>query len=91
MSKPIRVQVSALSGRIYAGRINTAGTEWAGEKHDVTSDVVGAIIEKIGAGHVLRVTRNDGTAFDIEVRSITSSAGEVKPSNDWDFKNGDTY
>lgn len=70
MANPIRVQHSLLSGLIYAGRPNKAGDAWSGEKYDVTSDVVGAIIEKVGAGHVLRVTRNDGRAFDIEVREV---------------------
>lgn len=78
MSKPIRVQISPLTRTIYAGRINAAGNAWSGEKHDVTSDVVGAIIEKVGAGNALRVTRHDGQVFEIEVRAIASSADEVK-------------
>jgi len=79
MSK-LRVACSPLTGTIYAGRPNKAGTAWAGEKHDVTSDVIGAVIEKIGAGHVITVNENGKPAYEIEVRAIkdqdTSKGGD---------------
>jgi hypothetical protein len=66
----IRVQCSTLTGTIYAGRPNKAGTAWAGEKHDVTSDVLGAIIQKVGPGNVITVNENGQPAFEIEVRAL---------------------
>ena len=40
------IAVSPLSGRIYQGRVNKAGTAFVGQKKDVTSDVLRAVIEK---------------------------------------------
>lgn len=52
-----RIACSPLTGRIHAGRVNKEGTAFVGEKRDVTSDVLRAVIEK-GAFH--------GGTFDIE-------------------------
>lgn len=41
-----RIAVSPLTGRIHQGRVNKHGTAFVGEKHDVTSDVLAAVIEK---------------------------------------------
>ena len=41
-----RIAVSPLTGRIHQGRVNKAGTAFIGEKRDVTSDVLRAVIEK---------------------------------------------
>lgn len=41
-----RIGVSPLTGRIFSGRVNKAGDAFVGEKQDVTSDVMRAIIEK---------------------------------------------
>ena len=41
-----RIACSPLTGRIHIGRTNAAGTVFVGEKRDVTSDVLRAIIEK---------------------------------------------
>jgi hypothetical protein len=69
MSK-IRVQPSPLTQTIYAGRINKDGTAWQGEKHDVTSDVIGSIIQYVGVGNVISVNENGQPAYEIEVRAI---------------------
>lgn len=69
MSK-LRVQCSPLTGNIYAGRLNTSGSAWAGQKHDVTSDVIGAIIEKVGAGNALTVSGNLGQKYEITVKVV---------------------
>lgn len=66
----LRVQCSPLTEIIYAGRINKEGSAWAGEKTDVTSDVLGAVIQKIGAGNVITVNVNGKPAYEIEVRAI---------------------
>ena len=41
-----RIACSPLSGRIHMGRVNKAGNAFVGEKTDVTSDVLRAVIEK---------------------------------------------
>lgn len=45
MPNRIRIACSGLSGRIYAGRINEAQTEFVGTKYDVTSDFLKALAE----------------------------------------------
>jgi len=70
----LRVQCSPLTGTIYAGRINKGGTAWAGNKTDVTSDVLGAVIQKVGAGNVITVNVNGKPSFEIEVRAITEES-----------------
>lgn len=41
-----RIACSPLTGTIYMGRVTKDGTAFTGAKTDVTSDVLGAIIEK---------------------------------------------
>lgn len=41
-----RIATAALTGRIYMGRTNKTGTAFAGQKTDVTSDVMKALIDK---------------------------------------------
>ena len=43
---PTRIAVSPLTGRVHQGRVNKAGNAFVGEKKDVTSDVLLAVIEK---------------------------------------------
>lgn len=52
-----RIAVSPLTGRIHMGRADKAGTSFVGEKRDVTSDVLRAVIEK---------AEYHGGSFDIE-------------------------
>lgn len=52
-----KISCSPLSGRIHQGRINSARTAFIGEKKDVTSDVLQAVIEK---------AEYHGGSFDIE-------------------------
>ena len=52
-----RIATSPLTGRIHAGRVNKAGNAFIGEKRDVTSDVLKAVIEK---------AQFHGGSFDIE-------------------------
>lgn len=40
------IATSPLTGRIHQGRINKKGTAFIGEKKDVTSQVLQAVIEK---------------------------------------------
>ena len=41
-----RIATSPLTGRIHRGRVNKQGDAFVGEKQDVTSDVLCAVIEK---------------------------------------------
>ena len=52
-----RIGVSPLTGRIFRGRVNKAGNAFVGQKEDITSDVLRAVVEK-AAFH--------GGSFDIE-------------------------
>ena len=52
-----RIAVSPLTGRIHQGRVNRAGNAFVGEKRDVTSDVLRAVVEKADF---------HGGAFEIE-------------------------
>lgn len=51
------IATSPLTGRIHSGRVNKTGTAFVGEKKDVTSDVLRAVIEK---------AQFHGGKFDIE-------------------------
>ena len=51
------IATSPLTGRIHAGRVNKAGTAFVGDKKDVTSDVLRAVIEK---------AQYHGGSFEIE-------------------------
>jgi hypothetical protein len=66
----IRVQPSPLTNTIYAGRINKTDSAWQGEKYDVTSDVIGSIIQYVGVGNIISVNENGKPAYEIEVRAI---------------------
>lgn len=52
-----RIAVSPLTGRIHIGRVNRSGTAFVGEKRDITSDFLRAVIEK---------AEFHGGQFDIE-------------------------
>ena len=41
-----RIATSPLTGRIYMGKVNRTGDSFLGQKTDVTSDVLRAVIEK---------------------------------------------
>lgn len=41
-----RIACSPLTGRIHRGRVNASGTAFVGQKQDITSDVLRAVIEK---------------------------------------------
>lgn len=73
MSK-LRVGCSSITQTIYAGRLDNKGELWVGQKHDVTSDVLGAVIAKVGAGNILTINENGKPKFEIEVREIKESS-----------------
>jgi len=44
--KDIRLSVSMLGDEVYVGKISKDGTRFTGEKKDITSDFIKAIIDK---------------------------------------------
>jgi hypothetical protein len=76
----LRVACSPLTGTIYAGRVRNNESVWQGEKYDVTSDVIGAIIHYVGTGNVISVNENGSPAFEIEVRAIKAEAASNENS-----------
>ena len=53
----VRIACSPLTGRIYSGKLNKTQTAYVGEKLDVTSDVLRAVVEK---------SEYHGGAFEIQ-------------------------
>jgi len=47
-TEDIRLGVSPMSETVYAGKISPDGSRFIGEKKDVTSDFIKAIIDKFG-------------------------------------------
>lgn len=70
MKRPIVIATAALSRRIYAGRLNKAKTAFTDGKQDVTSDVLKAIIDKVGPGNVEIIHVDGKPRFEIEVREV---------------------
>lgn len=71
----MRIAASPLTGRIHAGRVNRQGTAFVGEKKDVTSDVLRAVVEK---------AEYHGGPFEIEGggRKWTVTVTEAAPQGD---------
>ncbi len=68
-----RIACSPLTGRIFRGRVNSSGTAFVGEKQDITSDVLRAVIEK---------AEHHGGSFVIEAgdqKWTLTVAAEVAP------------
>lgn len=62
------IATSPLTGRIQMGRVNKAGTAFIGNKTDVTSDVLRAIIEKANFhGGTFDIQGSDGSKFIVTV------------------------
>jgi hypothetical protein len=79
MSKnDIRVALSPLSGRVYAGRVNKDGMTWReGHKWDVTGDVIRAVVHLLERGpHLVRVD-NEPT-YVLKLEKISSGGVEAQ-------------
>lgn len=63
----LRVACSALGKRIYAGHVTKDGTRFREPRHDVTSDVLKAIIDKIEIGHEVEVSDGERVIARIAV------------------------
>ena len=67
MTNPIRVATAAISGRIFAGRPTKDGMAFKEPRYDVTSDVLRAIVDKIGIGNEVSVECGDDVICRIAV------------------------
>ena len=65
----ITIATSALGKRIYAGRLNKAKTAFI-SKEDVTSDVLKAVIDKIGVGNIESISVDGVVKYEIEIREV---------------------
>lgn len=63
-----RIAVSPLTGRIHQGRVNKEGTAFIGEKRDVTSDVLRAVIDKADFHGGSFEIEGDGQKWVVTVR-----------------------
>lgn len=62
------IATSPLTGRIYSGRANKSSTVWVGEKKDVTSDVLRALIEKAQYhGGSFDISGSEGSKYIVTV------------------------
>lgn len=72
--KPIRMQVTALGGRIMAGHPNKAGTQLTeGSRQDVTSDFMKCLLQKAehhGDGFEIH---GDGKSWEVTVRELPAT------------------
>ena len=67
----IRVAKSAMTDRIFAGRVLKDGMTWGAGKTDVTSDVLKAVVDLITPGHTLTVSVNGRPAYEITVKAAS--------------------
>jgi len=65
----ITIATSALGKRIYAGRLNKTRTAFI-SKEDVTSDVLKAVIDKIGIGNIESISVDGVVKYEIEIREV---------------------
>lgn len=76
-ARSIRIACAAISRRIYAGRVSDDGRSFAGDKADVTSDVLKAVVDLVEPGNSLVVTVDGRPQFEIHVRALELSLAEV--------------
>lgn len=70
-----RIACSPLTGTIYAGRVNKTGTHFIGEKRDVTSDVIDALISKAEFHGGAFEIRSGDCVWDVSVKKREPEAG----------------
>ena len=69
MSK-IRIATSALTKRVYLGKVSKDGLDFIGNPTDVTSDVIKAIIDKVGVGGTDVVHVDGKPKYEISVKEV---------------------
>jgi hypothetical protein len=70
----LRVATAVLSNRIYAGYPAKNGGGFREPRHDVTSDVLVAVKDKIGIGHEVTVECDGVPQFRIAILPAKESA-----------------
>lgn len=69
MSK-IRIATAALSNLIYAGYPNKRGDGFKEPRHEVTSDVLKAVIEHVGEGKTKVIHVDGKPAYEISIKNL---------------------
>lgn len=64
-----------LTGRIYLGRADKTGNSFAGERKDITSDVMLAVIEKAEFHGGAFIIKGDGSDWLVTVKKWTNTGG----------------
>lgn len=87
---PIRLGFSPVSRRIYAGRMGADGETMRDDCEDVTSDVLGNVIEYVGVGRSRRIVADGVPSYEISVRVLPpapalTSSGEG-PTHDTEHR-----
>ncbi len=65
------IATSPLTGRIHQGRVNKNGTAFVGEKKDVTSQVLQAVIEKAEFHGGTFVIEGGAKKWEVSVKKST--------------------
>lgn len=76
-----RIACSPLTGRIYRGRVNLPGTAFVGQKQDITSDVLRAVIEKAEFHGGSFVIEGGGESYTVAVTKCQRAA-EAEPAKE---------
>lgn len=63
-----RIACSPLTGRIFSGRVSKDGMHFVGEKRDVTSDVLKALVEKSEFHGGTFEIKGDGKKWTVTVK-----------------------
>lgn len=68
---PIRLGLSPLSERVYAGRVQKDGKVWrAGQQWDVTTDFLKAVIDFVGPDRSLVINVDGKPKYRVTVEEI---------------------
>lgn len=68
----LRVATALLSNQIFAGYPTKKGDGFRGHRHDVTSDVLKAVIDHIGDGKTVVVLADGVPTYEISVAKVPS-------------------
>lgn len=71
-----RIGVSPLTGRVFRGRVNASGDAFVGEKDDITSDVLRAVIDKAAFHGGTFEIEGGGEKYSVTVKKIPNDKGE---------------
>ena len=52
-------------GTVYLGRLNKKGTEWVGEKKDITNEFISCTLTKYGPSNVTEISQNGKVTHNV--------------------------